>query len=206
MKEHLETWISSAIKRNAQELKLSFCSSPGPLVRFPDHVFVCRTLVCQKLFDDVVVDVPANVCFQSLKILQLDRVQYANDGSLKKLLSSCPILEDLIVERTWNDGILVLDINVTSLKRINVQRLSFGTGCHKVLINAPLLERIELLDTTIWDFRVEDLSNVVEAIIDVRAVPVLIKEMCNVKFLSVSEPAFMSMCQLRILVSPDSLA
>ncbi|XP_039003124.1 F-box/FBD/LRR-repeat protein At5g56420-like [Hibiscus syriacus] len=71
--EHLVTWISAAIDRNVRELKFSFCSSLGPLIRLPVRVFSCRALVCLKLFD-IFVDVPTNACFQRLKILQLERV------------------------------------------------------------------------------------------------------------------------------------
>ncbi|XVE93834.1 hypothetical protein REPUB_Repub01dG0228900 [Reevesia pubescens] len=121
-----------------------------------------------ELYDNV-LDVPANVHFPCLKILSL-RVVFANDDSLSRLLSSCPILEDFTVERVRHYDVLVLDISVTSLKGITVKRPSFRYArCnieYKLLINAPLLERIELKDENCRGFLEEDFPNLVEATIE----------------------------------------
>ncbi|KAK8559508.1 hypothetical protein V6N13_016252 [Hibiscus sabdariffa] len=124
------------LERNVQELKLNFGTSPGQLVRLPSPIFTCRTLVCLKLFDATFMDVPVNVCLPSLRILQAERVYYPNEGCFIRLLSGSPILEELIIEKS-SDKVLVLDINVPSLKRITVKRPSSQTGFYKLLINAP---------------------------------------------------------------------
>ncbi|KAK8585546.1 hypothetical protein V6N13_050524 [Hibiscus sabdariffa] len=193
--EHIDTWISAAIKRNVQELilKLNLCAPYGPQFRLHDYVFVCKTLVCLKLFDNVFVDVPANVCLPNLRILQLERVWYENERSFNELLSSCPMLEDSIVERVWEDNILDLDINVPSSKRINVKSPSSEADTCKLLINAPLLERIKFSDEWTCELQVEDLSDLVEAIFRVDGTQKLIKETCNVKFLSLSKDAYVSL-------------
>ncbi|XP_022762110.1 F-box/FBD/LRR-repeat protein At4g26340-like [Durio zibethinus] len=149
--EYLKTWINAAIRRDVQELKLNLCCQH---VRLPGSVFACKTLVSLELYDHV-LDAPANVHFPILRILRLERVRYASDDCLSRLLSSCPILEDLTVERVYNDNALVLDISVPSSKGITL------------LINAPLLERIALKDENYCDFLVEDLLNLVEATIEV---------------------------------------
>ncbi|XP_039003123.1 putative F-box/FBD/LRR-repeat protein At4g00315 [Hibiscus syriacus] len=109
--ERLDTWLSAAIDRNVQELNLSFCSSTrplfslGPLVRLPDHVFL---------------DVPANVCFQSHRILQIERLRYASNGSLNSLLSSCPILEDLVGVRLWMTVFMIRGSILIKLEQISI--------------------------------------------------------------------------------------
>ncbi|KAK8630418.1 hypothetical protein V6N13_079214 [Hibiscus sabdariffa] len=165
--EHIDTWISAAIKRNVQELilKLNLCAPYGPPFKLHDYVFAYKTLVCLRLFDDVFVDVPANACLPSLKILQLER----------------------------DDNILDLDINVPSLKRISVKSPSSTADTCKLLINAPLLERIGFFDEMICDFEVEDLPNLVEAIFFVDGTQKLIKKASKVKFLSLSEDAYVSL-------------
>ncbi|KAK8630420.1 hypothetical protein V6N13_079216 [Hibiscus sabdariffa] len=193
--EHLDAWIGVVVERNLRELKLDLWSSSFRLVRLSDHIFACKTLVCLKLFNDVFVDVPANVCLQRLRILQLERVYYPNEDSLNRLISSCPILEDLIVERVRGDNVLVLDISVPSLKRINVKRPRSGADTCKLQINAPLLERIELLDTMVGNFQVEALSNLAEVIIHgdlpyCGDIVMLVRKMVNIKFMSLSECAF----------------
>ncbi|KAK8555678.1 hypothetical protein V6N13_046203 [Hibiscus sabdariffa] len=195
---HIYPWIITAVERNVQELKLNFGTSPGQLVRLPSPIFTCRTLVCLKLFDATFMDVPANVCLPSLRILQAERVYYPNEGCFIRLLSGSPILEELIIEKS-SDKVLVLDINVPSLKRITVKRPSSQTGFYKLLINAPMLETIKLFGLIGCDIRVGDLPNLVEATIHIdipynEGVMARFKEIGSILFLSSSDYTFMSIC------------
>ncbi|KAK8585540.1 hypothetical protein V6N13_050518 [Hibiscus sabdariffa] len=163
---YIYPWIITAVKHNVQELKLNFDTSPKQLVRLSSPIFTCKTLVCLKLFDATFMDVPANVCLSSLRILQAERVYYPNEGCFIRLLFGSPILEELIIEKS-RDNILVRDINVPSLKRITVKRPSSQTGFYKLLIKTPMLETIKLFSLIDCDIRVGNLPNVVEAIIHI---------------------------------------
>ncbi|KAK8631528.1 hypothetical protein V6N13_028311 [Hibiscus sabdariffa] len=111
-----------------------------------------------------------------------------------------------IDHREVRDNILVLDINVPSLKRITVKRPSSQTGFYKLLIKAPMLETIKLFDLIGCDIRVGDFPNLVEAVIHIdipynvhvnvlsTAIIVRFKEIGNIMFLSLSDYTFMSMC------------
>ncbi|KAK8585543.1 hypothetical protein V6N13_050521 [Hibiscus sabdariffa] len=111
-------------------------------------------------------------------------------GSFNELLSSCPMLEDSIVERVWGDNILDLNINVHSLKRINVKSPCSEADTCKLVINAPLLERIKFSDEWTCEFQAEDLSDLVEPIFLVDGTQKLIKQTCNVKFLFLSKDVY----------------
>ncbi|KAK8585544.1 hypothetical protein V6N13_050522 [Hibiscus sabdariffa] len=161
---YIYPWIINAVKGNVQELKLNFGTSPGQLVRLPSPIFTCKTLVCLKLFDATFMDVPANVCLPSLRILQAERVYYPNQNCFIRLLFGRPILEELIIEKS-RDNILVLDINVPTLKRITVKRPISQTGFYKILIKAPMLETIKLFGLIDCDIRIENLPNLIEATI-----------------------------------------
>ncbi|XVF45512.1 hypothetical protein PTKIN_Ptkin02bG0212600 [Pterospermum kingtungense] len=186
------TWISTAVGRNVQELCLDF--GLGPEVNLPGCLFSCKTLVSLELDNEISIDVPATVDLPCLRILQLKRVHYANDDTLRRLFSSCPVLEDLTIIRTSYDNIIVLDINVPSLKRITVARFSCFddiTCKDKLLITAPMLERIDVKVRRLWDFLAEDASNLAEATIEAFAewsnehqLFNLLKKMANVRFLS----------------------
>ncbi|KAK8630416.1 hypothetical protein V6N13_079212 [Hibiscus sabdariffa] len=195
---HIYPWILTALERNVQKLNLNFGTTPGQLVRLPSPIFACETLVCLKLFDATLMDIPANVCLPSLKILQAERVYYPNEGCFTRLLSGSPILEELIIQKS-RDNVLVLDVNVPSLKRITVKRPSSQIGFYKLLIKAPMLETIKLFGLISCDIRVGDLSNLVEATVHIdipynEGVIVLFKEIGNIMFLSLSDYTFMSMC------------
>ncbi|XVF00894.1 hypothetical protein REPUB_Repub04eG0041300 [Reevesia pubescens] len=197
---YLKTWISCAVRRNIQELNLYF-RPPQPHVKLPGCLFTCKTLVSLKLAYEIFVDVPATVHLPCLKILRLKEVTYANDDSLRRLLSSCPVLEDLTVSA---DNIVVLDINVPSMKRIRVTGdLSKDVDPRsKLLIKAPMLERIDLEEGKFCEFFIEDASNLAKAIIDVDQKWsndqrfMFLKGIANVRFLSLLN------CNLK-LVSPS---
>ncbi|KAE8681922.1 hypothetical protein F3Y22_tig00111280pilonHSYRG00005 [Hibiscus syriacus] len=190
--EHLGTWVAAAVERNVQELKLSLNFSHVPTVRLPGRLFACRTLVSLKLIDNIFIDLPENVCLQNLRTLQLERLHYANEGSFNILLSGCPVLEDLVVERILDDGILDMVINVASLKRLNLK--NYEANDHGLLISAPLLERIELSQKNfnVLNFQI-DSSSLVEAIIDIHVTCEPIEAFANLEFLSLSEYALFSM-------------
>ncbi|KAK8559513.1 hypothetical protein V6N13_016257 [Hibiscus sabdariffa] len=171
--QNISPWTSVAIKHNVQELELNFCTSSPILVTLAAHVFSCKTLVCLKLFDDIYLDALVNVCLPSLRILQIECVH--SDGSFDRLLSSCPILKDLI--------------------RITVKGPSTENGFYKFLINAPMLETMKLLDLTDCNVQVGDLPNLVEAAIDLDilyedGLGVLFRKIGNLKFLSLSDSTF----------------
>ncbi|XP_010451762.1 PREDICTED: putative F-box/FBD/LRR-repeat protein At1g22000 [Camelina sativa] len=63
----------------------------------------------------VFVDVPSLVCLPSLKGLVLVSVVYKDEDSLVRLLSSCPILNYLYVERHDPDNVTKFSVKVPSL-------------------------------------------------------------------------------------------
>ncbi|KAK8630419.1 hypothetical protein V6N13_079215 [Hibiscus sabdariffa] len=195
---HIYPWILTALERNVQELKLNFGTSPGQLVRLPSPIFICKTLVCLKLFDATFMVVPANVCLPSLRFLQAERVYYPNEGCFIRLLSGSPILEELIIEKS-GDNVFVLDINVPSLKKITVKRPSSQIGFYKLRIKAPMLETLKLFGLIGCNVRGGDFPNLIEAAIHIdipynEGVIVRFKEIGNIMFLSLSDYTFMSMC------------
>ncbi|KAK8585552.1 hypothetical protein V6N13_050530 [Hibiscus sabdariffa] len=109
------------------------------------------------------------------------------------LSKSCLMLEDSIVERVWDDNILDLNINVPSLKSLNVKSPSSEADTCKLVINAPALERIKFSNERTCEFQVDDLSDLMEAIFLVDGTQKLIKETCHVKFMSLLEDAYVSL-------------
>ena len=79
------------------------------------------------------------VCLPSLKTLVLKGVNYFKQESLQRLLSNCPVLEDLVVNLCHHDNMGKFIVIVPSL-----QRLSLYIGYKRVLdefvIDTPSLE------------------------------------------------------------------
>ncbi|KAE8681980.1 hypothetical protein F3Y22_tig00111278pilonHSYRG00107 [Hibiscus syriacus] len=112
-------------------------------------------------------------------------------GTLGSFVDSI-VLEDLVVERILDNGILDMVINVASLKRLNLK--NYEANDHGILISAPLLERIELSQKNfnVLNFQI-DSSSLVEAIIDIHVTCEPIEEFANLEFLSLSEYALYGM-------------
>ncbi|XVE50308.1 hypothetical protein DITRI_Ditri01bG0151600 [Diplodiscus trichospermus] len=92
-------FICSAIKQGLQEVDISASKEAEEgLVKLPSSLFLVKTLKILKLQGGIIVDVPGSVCFPSLKILNLLRVNYANAESFRLLISGCLSLEELRVE------------------------------------------------------------------------------------------------------------
>ncbi|CAA7062550.1 unnamed protein product [Microthlaspi erraticum] len=94
----ITSWVALAVSRSVRELRINFFRSHGePKALLPSSLYTCKSLVTLKLQHNVLVDVPDVVCLPSLKTLQLIRLAYADEGSLQRLISSSPVLEDLVV-------------------------------------------------------------------------------------------------------------
>ncbi|XP_023633935.1 putative F-box/FBD/LRR-repeat protein At4g00315 isoform X3 [Capsella rubella] len=99
----IELWVAFAVSHCIRELSLSFLSCTDDSARMPSSLYICKSLVILKLKREVLIDVPRMACLPSLKTLVLRRVTYSNANSLHKLLSSCPVLTDLVLERGGDD-------------------------------------------------------------------------------------------------------
>jgi hypothetical protein len=203
---HVETCIYTAMMRNLQQLQLeivlnNYTEEP---FRFPHRFFSCKTLVVLELRERIEIDLPSSFEFPSLKILSLIRVCYSDDDCFSRLISSCPVLEDLSFEKA---GIPIskFKICVPTLKRL---RMKFRKVDYELVIDAPALDYFEFQgDLRNFNF-LKEVTKLVEAHVDIKAVDSydnrrigyergyeigygdrvfrLVKELHNAKFLSLS--------------------
>ncbi|KAJ4866342.1 F-box/FBD/LRR-repeat protein [Raphanus sativus] len=97
-------WIKTAFALNLRTLVLEFLIEPFEVYEFvfPSCLCTCDTLETLELGSLIRVDLPAPGSMKSLKTLRLIQTFYTNDESICNLLSSCPRLEELIVERSYD--------------------------------------------------------------------------------------------------------
>ncbi|KAJ4875383.1 RNI-like superfamily protein [Raphanus sativus] len=114
-------WIvATAVCRNVCETNISYSSYPEKLNILPSNLYTCKSLVILKLGDWILLDVPPIVCLPFLKTLQLQQVAYSNEESLQRLLSSCPVLEELKLDIWEDDNTRKLTIIVPSLLSLSL--------------------------------------------------------------------------------------
>ncbi|THF94084.1 hypothetical protein TEA_018418 [Camellia sinensis var. sinensis] len=158
--------------RNVLVLDLELRDDVGTNVKLPHTIFTSKTLVVLTLWE-AFLDVPGSVWLPSLKSLNLHSVKYENEDSLLKLLSGCPVLENLYMVRWILDTLQVLNISVPTLKHLTViwYRDYFqdedledldDQGC-KLVVDAPQLEHIYLSDYCTDEFLFRNLRSLSKA-------------------------------------------
>ncbi|KAL0729118.1 hypothetical protein Bca4012_025211 [Brassica carinata] len=143
-------WIGTAVERGLRELSFDYwphntiINEPSKL---PQSLFTCGSLVVLILNNVSLVDVTFPVCFHLLKTLHLICVIYLDDETPQKLLSSCKILQDLVVHRVKDDNVTIFSIMVPSLQKLDYNaRFATHDGVSEFVMNAPSLKFLEIND------------------------------------------------------------
>ena len=164
---NLDAWLRTAAARKVKELDLHIFTD-GEKLKLPPSFLSCRTLVVLKLSGTIAIDIDTpslSFNFPSLKKLlvaiSLRSIIYSQETSFLKLLSGCPVLEDLsctieLFEREYK-------LCVPTLKRLSIRVADFTKFDYELEINAPALEYFEfygdLRDIKFY----EKLNNLVQA-------------------------------------------
>ncbi|KAF2589272.1 hypothetical protein F2Q70_00039425, partial [Brassica cretica] len=132
-------------RRNSEELfpRTCFVAPVIESLRLKKLVLIAVTRCVRPIF----VNVPRMVYLPSLKFLILGRMVYSNAKSLHQLLSDCPVLEDLVLERNNEDNNrpFTLSVIVPSLQELTL-KISRGYHFEGLVINTPSLKYFKILD------------------------------------------------------------
>lgn len=104
--------------RRVQELDLNFLMLHGD-IELPPMFFISKTLVVVNSGMRSFLISLLQFGFQVSRFSILGQSEYSNHDSIQKLLSGCPILEELLIEREEEDNQLVLNVSVPALKILN---------------------------------------------------------------------------------------
>lgn len=153
-------WIKIAVERGLRELNFDNTNKP---CRLPQSLFTCGTLVVLKLTSVSLVDVKFPVKFQLLKTLHLCRVIFSDNESPRKLLSTCQILEVLVVKRAEYDKVTIFSIPVPSLQKLTYDaRPVLYNGESEFVLYAPSWKCLEISDFS-YECMVERMPELVAA-------------------------------------------
>ncbi|XP_009334055.2 LOW QUALITY PROTEIN: F-box/LRR-repeat protein At4g14103 [Pyrus x bretschneideri] len=221
-------WICTAIRHNVVELDLCVYSDNVvcPTFELPQCVFMSKTLVVLKVKSNCITYAPpTSGCFPSLKFLDV-KVDYPEDDSVGELFACCPVLEDLSIDATIRDAlILSFKVSVPELKRL---RMTFFSDMivgkdfmYDISINAPKLENLDIKQDSLSVYLFENLNSLVKGSVDLyyhhgqfwddevsERATVLLEAFSNVKCLSISAhfveerclPAFDHLTELKLVL------
>ncbi|KAL0843717.1 hypothetical protein Bca101_016963 [Brassica carinata] len=133
---------------------------------------ICPVLEClvvdrSKADNAMFKDVPHWFCLPSLKSLHLLSVKFSMDESVAKLIQRCPVLEDLVMNNTTDDNVMIFNINSPSLRSLSIVnskgKRAYVKENHGFVINAPSLEKMNFKDTFSNFLVFEHMPEVIEA-------------------------------------------
>ncbi|XP_010485173.1 PREDICTED: putative FBD-associated F-box protein At5g56390 [Camelina sativa] len=156
----------SCVRKLVIETDTSTSSSQPPAVMVPWNLYsgVCTMLATLILHNVVVMAFPTPFSLPSLKKLKLKLVKFAGSKAVSKLLTSCPVLEDLGLKEC--SGATTWSVRVPSLKRLSLLEKK-NNVLHEFVIDAPSLESLKIVDYSLGSRIVErNMSRIITASID----------------------------------------
>ena len=148
--ENIQMLVLTAVSHCLRELKIVYESDSAELDILPSNLFTCKSLVFLKLAGDIILDVPRMVSLPSLKTLKLQKIVCCNGETRQRLLSNCPILEDLMVDLHDYDYTGKLSIVVPSLQSLSLF-IPYRREIDGFVIETPSLKYFKLRDDSWHD-------------------------------------------------------
>ncbi|KAK8502097.1 hypothetical protein V6N13_038606 [Hibiscus sabdariffa] len=140
-------WLCAALWRGVREIDVFLFYAD--LEQFPNLLFTCSSLVTLKLQfrgSGAEMEVPTNVCSPNLRTLHLKDMEFVDGCSFPRLISGCPVLEDLGLFGCFVDGVNELYIHSLLLKRLVLNYETFTDVQYRyddlnyaIVIDAPSL-------------------------------------------------------------------
>ncbi|KAJ4907988.1 putative F-box/FBD/LRR-repeat protein [Raphanus sativus] len=169
-------WINNAVTRKVQHVDILYPTKDilarwiVGMMKMPLSIYTCETLVSLKLCNVSLAD-SENFSLPRLKIMRLVGNVYTNDAFLEKLISSCPVLEELVVRnRDTEYNFRVLQVCSKSLKSLVVDldgRENVFKDFRVVVIDAPGLNNLRLKDNQFTIYVISNLGSSAKVDIDV---------------------------------------
>ncbi|KAI3957295.1 hypothetical protein MKW92_004192, partial [Papaver armeniacum] len=175
--EHMNTWIIAAVRRGLQDLLIhihSSASSSITTLRIPHCLLNSQSLtklVLRLPLDYTEISLPNSMSLPRLKFLSLTRFYVEEVTLLNALISSCPVLESLILANIYVGigGQVNLNIESRDLKHFYLHNK--GHGIHhphysmtKVIkLSTPNLTSLVCHDNMIQEYFLENLPSLVTA-------------------------------------------
>ncbi|KAH0865245.1 hypothetical protein HID58_082456, partial [Brassica napus] len=159
-------WVDTTVRLKVEHLDVSDDLSAQDIMMNPT-VYTCSSLVSLRLVG-MSLPSPERVSLPSLKDIVLIVIEYTNPWALEKLISQCPVLENVSIDRIYGDGMPILRVRSQSL-------LSFMHYWDKnddyekdriVEIDAPMLKCLRISDGGTASFIIKNQPSLVEADID----------------------------------------
>lgn len=153
--EDMVAWIGRGMGQGVRELEIFHTeehSKEHRPIMLPRSLYSYEKLEVLKLTYSIGLDVPVDVWFPCLKTLHLVSVKYETKGCHSRLLSGCPVLEELVLDKSLNSNSLrTFYVEMPSLQRLSIvdicEEPNYGVdGLHMTVIDVPSLKCLNFVD------------------------------------------------------------
>ncbi|KAI8570787.1 hypothetical protein RHMOL_Rhmol01G0064100 [Rhododendron molle] len=170
---HVNAWIAAALLSRVKELHISIPMEHS--IVQPQDLFSCGTLVVLKLGAKFVMNVPASVHLPNLKILHLHSAEFSDDESIDRLISGCPLLDELSMRGCVGIDVRVVKISAPMLTSLVIYDLysnyweimDFAEHSYKIVLETPALLFLGIMDKVAEGYSLQSLSHLAEARISI---------------------------------------
>ncbi|KAK1386867.1 F-box/FBD/LRR-repeat protein [Heracleum sosnowskyi] len=154
----VDGWIRIVVGHNVKEINLSFKFKK--LYELGQDVYMCASVKILRLSCKILVDVPENVGFSRLKVLEFICVTFSSFESVERLLLNCPLLEDLVIESCkWISGCclcicgsMLKNLTLDSpISLVHVEKVE-----PKILIDTPALQTLKIEEFISKDISIKE--------------------------------------------------
>ncbi|KAK9269699.1 hypothetical protein L1049_001477 [Liquidambar formosana] len=170
---HVNAWTLAALRCGVRELDVCFSAKQEPF-KLTHDLFAFQQLVYIRLGKKFLLDVPKSVCLPKLEDLYLDSIEFSDDDSIRRLISSSPVLEELMVVKCGFKNIRVFRVSAPKLKKLIIECStdedddSTTEACeHEIVVDAPLLESLWYSDFVARAYSLKNLQCLLCVLIDV---------------------------------------
>ncbi|KAF2586951.1 hypothetical protein F2Q70_00036639 [Brassica cretica] len=141
-------WVRITFDLFVRDLKISFYHDHS-LVMLPSRLFRCKTLETLEFYKVIILDIPSSqFSFHSLMKLHLLSVVYSDGESFCRLISNCPVLQELVVEICHQQNVVTFTVDLPSLKNFSVGNTiqENPPDDHLFVIRSQSLKRLRIVD------------------------------------------------------------
>lgn len=154
----LDKCILAVLLLNVRELDLWVKLEESDTL--PCEIFKCKSLEVLKLGTGFHLNVPESAVLPNLKALDLQFIEIIDDASIRKLLSSCPVLEYLQLLRCRFKESNIIEIAHPLLKNL---LLSHAFDEYYVIFDTPNLQNLLYISNGDLGFLVKNMESLAHA-------------------------------------------
>ncbi|KAK9715233.1 hypothetical protein RND81_06G151600 [Saponaria officinalis] len=171
---HLLAWITAAVQKGVQHLRLRIWNHPNAL---PSCILNCQTLTVLRIYTSGYdLSVPGVVCLPNLRTLHLRYIRFLDGDSVKRFFVACSQLNELALHYCQ------LTTDHVCVSATKLQKLDLCCCSGHVVIDAPNLAILSHVSTDFVGLDVKHLRSLLYVVVwhPIASMPPQVQALCDI--------------------------